>query len=240
MLVDDGLVTRYFVDEAAQGSEPAALLDRGEPALDLPVEYAGIAEFVELSGNRGLLFSEISADARASVEASGSKIEDALADSTTGTIEMVVDIADARTFGSCLSHVGESSGSGLFSVRAHGTSALSFRLNNSAVAFYEVDFSGRSVLHLVFDSRASRADRARLFVNGERIEPSETPDISDGERIRLPEQSFYYSIGNRESGDRGVHGTFFYTALYSTALDEDSIVNNTAVLGAADDAPRQP
>jgi hypothetical protein len=242
-LVSRGLLTRYFIDEAGSGSSVLRLEDAAPAPLPLDITITG-GEFVDDGGNRGLRWNAIvnTAIAKAAVLETG-KIWQALDGSTTGTIELVVDV-DAFLDSSRLSHLAQGEDPGLFSLRVEDIpEGLDFVWNNDLdnrnTWAVDVRARNRIVLHLVFDSdRLLDSERVRLYVDG--VEqaadvsnppgPGETIEIIDGTNP-------VYALGNRETGGRGVQGTFYYAALYSSALEPLEVTHNQTILRLNDDGP---
>lgn len=242
-LVSRGLLTRYFIDEATDGNGPTALEDLAPGPLPLAITYDGAGEFIDDAGHRGLRWNAITDNGKAAaLLAEDGKVWQALDGSTLGTIEIVVDV-DQFLDGSRLSHIGETEDSGVFTLRIDDPEGLTFAWNNNSggrVA-WNVDLvaAGRTVLHVVFDSgRTSAAERVRLYVNG--VERPSASGVAPGrdEAIELVAGSAnVYSLGNREAGERGVAGTFYYASMYGAALDAAEVVHNYDILLDNDDGP---
>jgi hypothetical protein len=242
-LVARGLLARYFMDEATDGTDPSELDDASpDPTLPLTIVYDGEGEFIDTGGNRGLRWNAITMNGKAAAPlAEDSKVWLGLDRSRTGTIEMVIDV-DAFQDGSRLSHIGETVDSGVFTLRIDEPEGLTLTWNNninSNRVSWDIDLvaAGRTVLHVVYDSnRVTIAERARLYVNGaEQPADSGNPPGRD-ETILVPAGSpFVYSLGNTQAGDRGVAGTFFYASMYSAALDPAEVMHNYEILVFDDD-----
>lgn len=242
-LVDRGLLTRYFIDEDTDGTDTTTLEDSGPaPTMPLAIDYGGNGEFIDDGGNRGLRWNAITQNGTAEAPlAEDGKVWLGLDRSTTGTIEMVIDV-DQFLDGSRLSHIGEGADPGVFTLRIDTPEGLTLTWNNdfnTNRVSWDVDLvaAGRTVLHVVFDSsRVTVAERVRLYVNGvEQTADSGNPPGRD-EIIELPAGSpFVYSLGNTEAGGRGVAGTFYYASMYSAALDLDEVRHNFDILDGDDD-----
>ena len=237
MLNDEGVIVRYFMNDlpASQVVQDATS-DPVNLSLTDPDQSLG---FVTTNTHGGLEFGEISDDARASAMAENTKIQDMLDESRTGTIEIVVDV-EATIDGSRLSHIGDDRDSGRFSLRAENEDTLSFYFNGSECASWDIDFAGtgRLVLHLVLDtSNLDGDERVILYVNGERRESENSNSLRLGDVLDIDTNvdDLYYVLGNREGGDRSFQGTFYYAAMYSTAMPPDVVEHNAAVLYATDD-----
>jgi hypothetical protein len=244
VLVSRDVLTRYFIDESNSGSGVAALQDSAANPLDLTIDYAGAAVFVEEVGNRGLRWNALTEQGRASalVDAS-SKIRQELDGSTQGTIEVVVDI-DQFVAGSRISHIGEADDRGLFTLRLEQdpTPRVRFILNNDDADenVWDVNMTGRgrTVLHLVLDTtRGNDDERAMLYVDGQEQQSAGSAPITRDEEIVILSEQPSYVLGNSTDGNRGVLGTIFYAAMYSTALDSDEVAHNADILLVNDDAP---
>jgi len=239
-LVDDGLIARYYIDEAASGQGPSELEDAAADPLALPLTYVGFnpMTFIDEGGHRGLNWPQSGIDARACASTAGTKVETAIDGGTAATIEVVARVEGTHTEYSRLSEIGENLIPEL-TLRVHSLSAARFDWNASLVGVWPVDFQalGRVVLHLVLDTtRNNAANRARLYVNGATVNSmSMTPPVQ-GSTTTLPAGSSY-CVGNREIGERSIAGTIFYAALYSEALSGSQIDQNAKVLLADDDAP---
>ena len=242
-LVDRGLLTRYFIDEATDGTDPGELGDSGPaPTLPLAINYDGEGAFIDSGGNRGLRWNAITVNGTAEAPLTeNGKVWLGLDGSTTGTIEMVIDVDELQD-GSRLSHIGETADSGVFTLRIDDPEGLTLTWNNnfnSNRVSWDVDLvaAGRTVLHVVYDSsRVIVAERVRLYVDGaEQPADSGNPPGRD-EIIVLPTDSpFVYSLGNTDAGGRGVAGTFYYASMYSAALDPAEVAHNFDILVADDD-----
>lgn len=252
VLSDDGLLVRYYLDEAAQGTTPTAALDVAPAPLPLPIQYVGQMEYTEEAGHRGMHWPVAGEDGGPHVPISGTKLL-GLSGSTTGTIEAVSRIEQVSNNGSRLVHIGFDSGWSF-------TIGASFELVEPSMTIsapeyfilegvgatasfgahfdYGFDPDQRFVVHFVFDSeQAEIEERIRFYLDGQRLDPNDLTDFPVlGETILL-EGTESIGLGNRAIGGRAVRGTLFYGAYYSTALSEATIAEHVAVLLASDDAP---
>jgi hypothetical protein len=88
----------------------------------------------------------------------------------------------------------------------------------------------------VLDTTRAEGDRAILYLDGVRQDPSggsgpgfnETIDLQVGQSL---------VIGNTQDGSRAGDQRIFYAALYASALSEEDVANNAAVLLEDDDTP---
>jgi hypothetical protein len=247
-LVDRGLVTRYYLDEAASGTQPTALTDAAPTPLNLPITYVDGNTFTEVDCQRGMSWPGISLDGRADAPVLGTKIETALDGSRTGTIECVINLQDADVSSSRISHIGTDSGTGRFTMFSDGPASLGFDWDDQlgmvigTVEEWTIDLAnlGRIVAHIVLDTNlAAAADRVRLYVDGVDqgvgdIHNSAVPQNSETEIIASTDT---HVLGNRSIGGRSFLGTIYYCAMYSEALTGSEVTNNVTVLLAADDTP---
>lgn len=239
-LIDDGLIVRYYLDEASSGQGPTEVQDSAPSPLPLALTYTPELNFTNAGGNRGLSWSETGVDARASVAVDSTKIHSALDGSKTGTIEVVIDVEEVTSSVSRISHIGRDQQSGRFTLASSNANVLGFYFNDAFAASWDVAMPslGRIVVHLVFDSTESNeANRARLYVdgvlvtsNGDGSAPGldATIDLGTGR---------HYVLGNREVGGRSFRGEMFYAAMYSTALSAADVAQNAEILSADDDSP---
>lgn len=237
VLVDTGLIVRYFINEAASGQTPTQLVDSAPNPLNLGLTYTDELSFTESGGNRGLQWTAAGGDARAEVAVNGTKIRNSLNGSQTGTIEVVIDIDDVTGFSSRISHIGSGMQSGEFSLTSTSTGSLTVRVKGFDVGTFPVNLpaSGRIVVHAVLDTTlATAGNRTRLYVDGAEIANTGGFDPLHNDTIAIGMSSSYV-LGNRAIGDRSFQGTLHYGALYSAALTPAEIANNAAVLSASDD-----
>lgn len=243
VLVDRGLLTRYFIDESNSGSDVDTLEDSAPDPLNLTIDDAGGAVvFIEESENRGLRWNALTDQGRAAAPlAPNSKIRQALNGSTRATIEVVVDI-DQFADGGRISHIGEGNDRGELTLRLEQPQSVRFLLNNDEQQ--QVDWPltligrERTVLHLVLDtSQAAPADRVRLYADGV-LQPNPGLAAPDqNEAINILSTNTFYVLGNKTSGGSSIAGTIFYAAMYSTALDPAEVDHNADILRDDDDTP---
>jgi hypothetical protein len=240
-LVDRGLLTRYFIDEADAGQAPLALQDAAPNPLPLPMIYVPELTFATDGVNRGLECTAAGLSGRASIAVDGTKLV-TLHGSKTGTIEVVIDIDDVTGFNSRISHIGYESESGRFSLTTSSLSRLRLWLKGYDLAGdwpVPLDTLGRVVVHAVLDtSLPDPEDRTRLFVNASPVAriggtPPDLDEVIDLATGR------HHVLANREIGERSFQGRLYYAAMYTTALTEDEVLENTAILINDDDAPLQ-
>jgi len=237
-LANSGLIVRYFMDEAASGQAPAALLDAAPAPLPLSIDYAGTsASYCESDGHRGLCWLVQGSAARASAAVDGTKISSALNGSTGGTIELVVDMTGANY--DRLSHVATNAG-GDFSLGLSPHYRLGFAWHGGE---WPVDWTvaleslGRVVLHLVLDTtQGVPADRVKLYVDGTALTPALTTPPAQNDTIALQTNGLYV-LGNYFSGAGSIQGAIDYAAMYSLPLTDTEVANNASMLAIDDDSP---
>lgn len=246
VLVSRGLLTRYFIDEATDGTAPTVLEDAAPDPLDLTITYAENGAFVDTDNNRGLRWTSITdtGKAQASLIEEG-KVWVALDGSRTGTIEVVVDV-DQFLGGSRLSHLGENEDSGVFSLRLDDD-GVTLVWNNEdpdddgGEVVWDVDVLARdrTVMHVVFDTTlGNAADRVKLYLDGEaQTSTGGAPPAQNDTIVIVNNSSTEYTLANREADERSIAGTLFYTSMYSTALSQDEVAHNFAILNLSDDGP---
>ncbi len=256
VLVDRGLLTRYYLDEADSGRGPTEVNDAAPDPLTLSLEYGDLSvgaggaggaggsgptgpnvTWVEVDGNRGLRWSVAHGSGRAFASVSGTKILD-LDGLTEATIECVVAFDGGEASGTVcdrVAHVGVND-NGAFTLCSIDGDRADFRLNGTAAHAWPVGLSslGRVVLHVVFDSaRALEEDRARLYLDG----ALQAPSSAAVPQAPIALASGQYVLGNRVDDAGSMEGTIFYCAHYTVALSPDEIANNASVLIVDDDTP---
>ena len=253
-LVDCGLLARYFLDEAASGTRPAAALDAAPNPLHLPIDYAGGLAYAEHVGQRGLSFPTAAQSGGAFSAAAGTKLF-GLNGSTGGTVEAVLDYEEVTYLGTRIVHLGRDTAAS-FSL----ASAFDWAMGEPTIdqptevqiramfapgavtAHYDLALFelGRVVLHGVIDTTRPEVDqRMRLYLNGVQIPVREySDDLSpdQGVSFTLSAQDSI-GLGNRAIGERSPRGTLYYGAYYAHPLDQAQITHNVAQLLADDDAP---
>jgi hypothetical protein len=241
-LVDDQLVVRYYLDEAASGSSALLGLDAAQSPLNLPYLWQGSMAYTEdAQGNRGLTWSSTGEDGRPQEYVDGTKVAAALTGTTSATVEIVADIQDMNDFNR-LFHVGTGTENGRFAVMgcSGGGGALCLYWHGADIAgawVFDVTLAGRAVYHFVLDTlEALPADRVRAYVDGTLIPGDPGLVVSPGDTLTVGAGA-QLVLGNRVTGGRSPQGTLFYAAMYGKALTQAEIEQNVAVLLADDDAP---
>jgi len=236
ILVDRGLVARYFIDEAATGQAPASLVDSATNPLPLPITY-GQASFTEDHGNRGLGWPASQGTGKVEISLGSTKLINQLAPARTVTIEVVAQIVAAGTAGSESQIAGLRGGNPDFMLTAVGSTDLRFfkPFGSEGATWLGVNNQQRMVLHLVFDTtRGDPAQRIELFKNGNAVTKNASAPPNQNSTVGLG-SSDELVIGNRQGQDRSIEGTIFYVAYYNVALDASEIANNAQRLLADDD-----
>ncbi len=239
MLSDEGLVARYFLDEAGRGTAPMLALDSAseDPAhLSLSYEDRSL-RYVSTYGNRGLAFELAGADDGARIPISGSKFE-GIDGMTALTLEVVVRLDASVSSGSRIVHFG-GTGHGVAALSSQNANQLQFAWNDRIVR--EWDYSGFSdgeahVLHAIADTSAvSGALRFRLLVDGQELPPTASMAVDQDEGASFSGNGDF-ALGNRNQ-DRAMQGILFYAAVYGSALAESTIAVHVPALLADNDSP---
>lgn len=237
MLVDRGLVARYFIDEAASGQTPTSLTDSAPSPLSLPLTF-GQATFTEVNGHRGLQWAANTSSGKGEISLAGTKFLQQLVPARTVTIEVVVQITSSG---------GSGNESQITGMRGSNPDFMLTSLNGTDIRFFKPFGSEgatwsnvnaaqqRMVLHLVFDSQqANPSDRIDLFVNGLGIIKTASFPPAMGQTVGLG-GSDEFMLGNRQQSDRSIAGTIFYVAYYQVALNDTEIASNAQRLLSNDD-----
>lgn len=237
-LGDDGLLVRYFLDEAPAGSGPAFALDSAEDPLNLPLEYLeSVMHYVSDGGRRGLAFDEAGRDDAARGPIGATKVE-TLEGTYELTIEVLVRVDAAVGGGSRIVHVGRNNASAL-ALAATGPDELEARWNGVAVRRWDISaYQGAShVMHLVADTAAlNPASRFRLLIDGVELNPAVAATLPEDAPLVIEDDSIL-ALGNRQQ-DRTFRGVLFYAAIYDYAILDDTIAEHVGALQRSDDTPR--
>ena len=233
---DDGLLARYFMDEAGDGVSPTQLIDVTGSG-NLTIDYSTTVSWTNVDGNRGLVWVGPGRTGRAFAPILDTGVRQ-LANGTQLTIELVVAISDLLDTCSRVVHIG---GGGAES----GTASLCATPNevqvrhNDTIRNFAVSLSnvGRTVVHMVVDVEALADDRAFLYVDAKvpvraipRLEPTPFFGFDDNDII---------AIGNRVD-DRSVRGRIHYVAIYEQAFSPERVAQHHAALVLGDDAGTVP
>jgi hypothetical protein len=247
-LSDNRIVARYYVDEAEMGSTEMSLLDAGPDPLPLAINWQGMMRYVALPSGRGIDWGSGSSAGRAQAALTDDKLA-LLNGSTQVTVEVVAGmgspIVDSRIFQ--LSP--PTSTSGPFALRVindnfnPGVDFMDTTSASDLSAEFDSPLEGvaRVVLHVVVDSsQVAEEDRIRLYRDGVEQGNAAVPSSTI---VPVPLNQIFDAtgsvlvLGNRAAGDRQLDGALYYFALYATALSQDEIDTNVAILTANDDAP---
>ncbi|MEM6994453.1 MAG: LamG-like jellyroll fold domain-containing protein [Myxococcota bacterium] len=243
-LIEDGLVVRYFLDEANMGSpNGSTVFDHGPaPALDLTLVSAGGEPeyFTDASGNHGLEWSGIEQNGRAiaSIDNLGNtKIIDALDGAAELTIEVIAFATGVTDHGSRLLHIGggKAQHGGRLAVASEFLNEIELRWEHAnPLAIWNVPVDDARALYTI-TLDVAQDPQARLYVNGNEVDPifvdyfaGQTVDINPSDALAL---------GNRHDGQRSFQGRLFYAAIYDRALTPTEVKTNASALGDSDDEP---
>ncbi len=236
-LVDTGLVVRYFMDEAASGTEPQSLIDSSgvAPQLNLPIIY-GQASYID-DGNRGLAWGTAGGNGKVEIGLGSAKLDSRLRRAQRLTIEIVVDIDGSGNAGAASELTGMRGGFPDFMLTAVNNGEIRFLkpFGTLGSTWPGVDTGERMVLHMVWNTTLSTgADRIRLYKNGVIQGKSEDDPPAQGSTVGLV-ASDDLIIGNSRAQNRSIAGTIYYVAYYDEPLSDGDIVNNAQRLLASDD-----
>lgn len=240
LFVNDGLIVRYFIDEADTGTGPTQLEDAAPSPRPLVITYEPELAYTEAYGQRALAWTTEGGSGRASVAIAGTKIQSGLQGSTTGTIEVVVDIAQVTSNHSRITHIGYEQELGRFTLASPAVNQLELVINDSNIVglwSFSLSSAQRTVLHAVFDSApADPNERAKLYADGSLVAGNSAAPPPQNVTLDLHDNT-HLVLGNREVGERSFRGRLHYAALYAVALSEAQVLNNATLLLADDDAP---
>lgn len=235
VLVDRGLVARYFLDDVGSGQPlPATMADAAPNPLDLSVleDLAGEPDAVERTTGRGLTWDRAGRFGRIGALTDGTKIQSRLDRSRTGTLEVVARVDDAVS-ASRLVHIGELD-LGEFSLLVTNSIIVLAHGGDDQYRWSVAPPSRRAVYTLVFDSTlGDRSDRIRLYIDGVDQGPANA-GVDQNTEIRVPAGRSFL-VGNRTSGGYSPEGDIYYAAVYDSALDPSEVATNVSRLLARDD-----
>lgn len=231
-LVDEGLLARYFLDEA-----PGSILvrDAAPDPLDLDLTAAPVMAFEPLPKRSGLHWTQAGDGGLCATEVGATKVA-VLDGATAATLEAVVEVSDAVLAGSRVVYFGDVDDSGRLGLVLPTTVSAEVRMSGN-VGTFEVDLAslGRVVLHAVIDTEAAEpAARVRLFVDGAPAVRVSGEEVAPATAVALPPEHTFV-LGNRLSSDRSFEGTLYYAAVYDRALSQAEVLQNTASLLDSDD-----
>lgn len=234
-LVNTDLVVRYFLDEAASGQGVQAV-DSAPNPLNLPIVFnSNQPNYSSVMTGRGLEWTTADSNGVAKVSANGTKIQNLLNGKKKATLELVTRMDASAGFNRLF---GLTSGmSTVFTLVAVTGPGYALWLNGGEVGRWNVNFgnTGRSVLHVVFDTTdANMANRARFYVNGA-LQTSVTGNVPSMDATLTINGNDWFCIGNRDTEQRSIDGVVYYAAMYANALSAADIATNYAILNAGDD-----
>jgi hypothetical protein len=242
VLVDEGLVARYYLDEAAAGQAPPDAFDAAPDPINLTLNYNNGQPNYFQSGatHTGLRFAAATGSGYAGFgNVDHTKFEDVLeAAATTFTIEVCVAIEAVGGPGepSRVVWLGAPGNNGKMALLA-GDTGFSLAINDGIRRTWNPDLQSRHVVHVVVDTmQAAEADRARLYVDGVLVAPS-SGMVTEGETLSIPNGA-YFLLGNELDDNRSFEGTLYYAAIYDQALSVNDVSNNVDVLMLDDDTPQ--
>jgi hypothetical protein len=242
VLVDRGLVVRYFMDEAPSGQSPTQMLDSAPSPFHLGLDYSAQMAYAATPNGRGLDWTAVAAPGSARGTISGSKVQTALHGSATATIELVVNATDLRQGGNTvINALGSGSNAGdlsLYSTTNHGGNQVGVAWHGGTeMGYWPVDLRtvGRVVLDAVVDStQADGASRLLLFVDGVSAGAASGSNVTQNATVDLSSATTL-SVGNGVALVASIEGGLYYAALYSSALSQSEISINVTRLQASDD-----
>jgi hypothetical protein len=264
-LVDRGLVTRYFLDEAASGMTPSEVQDSAPDPRALTLDYGDISppppmggmggiggaggapagsggsgpnvSWVENMGQRGMRFLVKNRSGGASSSITSIPKLAAMDGLTEATIECVAEVDGVGGSNVCnrLFHFGVNN-NGQLSLCAL-SAGLSFRFNGEERETWDVDYdsAGRLVAHVVLDTARPDAERVLLYVNGVDQGAGAIFDEPPASLEAIALNGGRHVLGNRNGNDGTIEGVLYYCALYSVALTAAEVTNNATRLMANDD-----
>jgi hypothetical protein len=226
-LQGDALVARYFINEAASGTEPLALLDSSSTGLDLSIGYEEEAHFGERAGNRGLFWDDWADSGAASGLIGGTAVGEALSRARQATIELVVAVDEGP--GTLLSI-----SDGMSLVLTMDAVEVSWMAFVHSWSNFPVDGS-RRVLHLRVDTDANTP--LELFTDAARLQSAGGNPVIPDDALPPVSGSSTLWLGNENDGSASIRGGILYLAIYGSALTKDQIEHNRDLLLVSDDGP---
>jgi hypothetical protein len=240
--IDRGLLVRYFMDEAASGQAPAALVDAAPSPLNLPITYTSNLSYAGARYHRGLASATAGDDGRADIALAGTKLATNLTGATTWTLEVVYQVkavsppsgVDCRILTIATGTVGYGNAALVTSDTGH----VDLEINGIGTA-WPVDETSVVVLHAVVDtSAASSVQRTQVFVNGGAVlngggtEPAQNAGLNIAATDHL-------TVGNVSVGGRSFVGDVLYAAIYDVAFTPAEVGKNASALMSSDDSQPQ-
>ena len=241
-LVDTGLIVRYYIDEAASGQGPTAVLDGSgvDVDFDLVITYTTNFLYTEISGNRGINFPSTNGVQRAdkAIDNTSDKVRGNIYGSKTYTVEVVAQIDDfSSSTGRCFAINKGTSNPTLGLTGTSGTNANIY-FNESLMRSFNPG-SVRAVWHIVVDTALATAnDRIKIYKDGTLQSPTIDANPSQNVTVSIPSDSRLFMFNRGDSSfERSMDGVLFYAALYSSAFSAANVTTNEAILSSDDDTP---
>jgi len=241
-------VVRYYVDEAASGTGPTAVVDRSGNSYDLTtINYgAGNMAYAEpAAGMRALDSISVNGTQRAmrAIDNTSDAVRDALAGVTQATIELVLRLDAGNSNGGRVFGINDRAGSdGELIVKAPNDVNTALNLSFNDVSSPESANIGtaRVVVHIVLDSTQGTAtNRIRVYINGALDLTGIGDNVGLNETLALAADLDLIAF-NRDSGgsfDRSFDGALFYAAIYAEAFTQQMVTDNFDILTLDDDQP---
>ena len=239
-LIDRGILARYFIDEAGVGQGPVNLVDSQSPPANLPISYDGVVAFAEVNDNRGLEWNGAGQRGEAELNTTASPKFSGLS-TTELTIELVVDIEAVPVDGGningavLIAHHDGTDGM-VYGVTLRTSGSLELYFNRLLAGSWQTSLVGgsRAVVHVVVNSElVEPAQQLRVLIDGVAAAPLMVLIQSDARASGGADEHFV--LGNSNGDNNSFDGRLFYAAVYTAALDQSEISQNTARLSASDD-----
>ncbi len=228
-----GVLVRYFHDEAASGTAPAASLDSSGvgTALDLTNTYGGNMAYTAPGTGRGLDWTTAGGAGTIKAAIDGTKAK------TTLQGKQRITMAAATNLDALASATQATTDCRLAISLETATKALV--TVNDKTAFWNVSSltGSRHVLHAVIDTTQSlAANRMRLYIDG--------ADQGDADGGTFPAQSETLdlltgkslTVGNTVAGDQSPNGIVGFSAFYDEAFSPSKVSTEAAAIASTDDS----
>ena len=243
-LVPDGLVVRYYIDEAASGQGPTAVLDGSGvgAAFDLAITYAASLNYTEIGGNRGLENTGIVGNqiCEKAIDPTSDKVRDNIHGAQKFTITVVARIDDfSGGMGRCFAINENSSSNAKIGLTGNSPTAAKTFFNGTVMRTWDPG-TVRTVTHIVFDTtQATANDRVKVYKDKVLQSPTIDANPALNATVDLPSTSriVMFNRGPSGSRDRSMDGVLFYADLHSIAYTQAQVTNDFDILTADDDTP---
>jgi hypothetical protein len=193
--------------------------------------------WVELEAEqRGLSFPTATYGGQAWAAMEGSKFTQ-LYGRTTLTIEAVATLEGSPDYYARLVDVGDNSSWSSIQLASVVPGYLQLGFRDLESSSWPVPQFARVVIHFVLDTEADADARARLYVDGVKVEATTVmpPELNATIAQEDDPLEDYFTIGNAPAGDRAWIGIIHYVALYTTAMSGTRIAQHAAFLAERDD-----